>query len=842
MRIKCAYIFMLCIFQLTKIVGQISLGFDEVEWPDTLWSGEVHNFTLSDGYLQLLDPEPEGSNTSYIYLEAPTSSDSITYWYFDWRMDFSPSASNYSRIWLACDVVNDEITSGYYLRMGGVSGSSDALKLIYFDGFTDLDLGSSSAGYMHGDEVHKRIQVQRDTTGEWAVFGSDPAVDEYDLLFTAIHNPTKQFEYVLLECIYTVSRNEHFFMDSFYLDPIYTDLKPPTLVEWNYVPERAIEFLFDESIESSVPSFMLNSNIYEPDYSIEDNSLFIFMEDNIEDGVFFDLAIEGIRDEHLNVAPVINISGNFKDIRTASPGDIIINEILFEPSVSENPLCPVFEFIEIYNTSAYDLDVSELALEYNGMRYHLNINVLARETYLVISSDPDLVGGHYLEDFPSLLNSGATLGLSSKEILIDKVFYSPTHYKDPDRDNGGYSLERINYFNPCLGEENWSACQFVQGVSPGYPNSVLDTNFYPVIQVDFIDIGEGKQSVILESNHLLSESIAETIFAIEPNNTIIAGYNFFDTSQKIELIAEEVLLDGMVYNFSISDSILLCNETLEYLESYIEFGKGRRPNYGELVINEILPDPAGSCSQYIELRNTTSDLLDGEDLFIGLKSLGDEFIFPLSVPLIAPDDFPVFVRDSVGISSCYAAIDKKHIWVPDLFKSINKDSFRLSLYRRNPDFTTTSISEMEYNVMARGGETYAAGIAYERLLDGNWLSASAPDFGSPTAPNKDIVMENFPLNQPFYLNPPLLEGSSKFVNLAFELGTEVAKYTISVCAFGIPRFYELVDGLQLSGSGNYFIEQFPWDVMKRGTYLMVIEREIDGLAYDRWLLPFFVYL
>ena len=98
---------MLCIFQLTKIVCQISLGFDQVNWPDTLWSGEVHNFTLSDGYLQLSDSEPEGSNSTYIYLEAATSSDSITYWYFDWRMDFSPSASNYSRIWLACDVVND---------------------------------------------------------------------------------------------------------------------------------------------------------------------------------------------------------------------------------------------------------------------------------------------------------------------------------------------------------------------------------------------------------------------------------------------------------------------------------------------------------------------------------------------------------------------------------------------------------------------------------------------------------------------------------------------------------------------------------------------------------------
>jgi len=70
----------------------------------------------------------------------------------------------------------------------------------------------------------------------------------------------------------------------------------------------------------------------------------------------------------------------------------------------------------------------------------------------------------------------------------------------------------------------------------------------------------------------------------------------------------------------------------------------------------------------------------------------------------------------------------------------------------------------------------------------------------------------------------------------------VAKYTISVSAFGIPKFYEIIDGIQLSGSGNYFIEQFPWDVMKRGTYLMVIEKDIDGLDYDRWLLPFFVYL
>ena len=79
-----------------------------------------------------------------------------------------------------------------------------------------------------------------------------------------------------------------------------------------------------------------------------------------------------------------------------------------------------------------------------------------------------------IPSMPTLTNGGDELGLRSIEgLLIDSVEYEASWYGDPDKDDGGYSLELIwpeQLF--CPPASNWGAA--VNGGTPGAANSRFD--------------------------------------------------------------------------------------------------------------------------------------------------------------------------------------------------------------------------------------------------------------------------------------------------------------------------------------------------------------------------------
>ena len=46
---------------------------------------------------------------------------------------------------------------------------------------------------------------------------------------------------------------------------------------------------------------------------------------------------------------------------------------------------------------------------------------------------------------------------SKSGVLISRVNFSNTWYHDPDKANGGWSVEQIDPLNPCAGASNWTA-------------------------------------------------------------------------------------------------------------------------------------------------------------------------------------------------------------------------------------------------------------------------------------------------------------------------------------------------------------------------------------------------
>ena len=149
---------------------------------------------------------------------------------------------------------------------------------------------------------------------------------------------------------------------------------------------------------------------------------------------------------------------------------------------------------------------------------------------------------------------------------------------------------------------------------------------------------------------------------------------------------------------------------------------------------------------------------------------------------------------------------------------------------------------MDYSLIDTGIEDYSKGKSYERLIDGQWLLASAPDYGTPTRPNSKPKILNAASDQPFSLNPPLLMGNQVFLNLNYLREAKGSAFDFSIIYPGNPRILNLEQDVYLSGAGSYILEQIPLSVLVNGIYLLIVqEREGQGKG-EKWLIPFFVYL
>jgi hypothetical protein len=67
------------------------------------WMGNTDHFIITEGQLQLLNPEASGTNTSYLSAAAATSLEATTTWQFSFQLNFPPSAGNRLRIYLGAD-------------------------------------------------------------------------------------------------------------------------------------------------------------------------------------------------------------------------------------------------------------------------------------------------------------------------------------------------------------------------------------------------------------------------------------------------------------------------------------------------------------------------------------------------------------------------------------------------------------------------------------------------------------------------------------------------------------------------------------------------------------------
>ena len=175
---------------------------------------------------------------------------------------------------------------------------------------------------------------------------------------------------------------------------------------------------------------------------------------------------------------------------TAVRGDVVINEILFDP------ISPAADYVEIFNNSDKVLNISELQIGVVKTSFpnppDTTIKNICTENrqllpghYTLLTTKPSEIAAQYecsdanfieMESFPSYPNSGATVLLLSNGEMIDFMSYTDKSHYPLLVETKGVSLERVSPAIASDDPENWHSSMSPLHGTPGYQNSVFIEN------------------------------------------------------------------------------------------------------------------------------------------------------------------------------------------------------------------------------------------------------------------------------------------------------------------------------------------------------------------------------
>ncbi len=205
----------------------------------------------------------------------------------------------------------------------------------------------------------------------------------------------------------------------------------------------------------------------------------------------------------------------------AEAGDVVINEILF------NPRTGGVDFVEILNRSTKYIDLQGWLLGNEKADGSLDsetiseeVTVLAPGKLLVLTTRPDVVQASYptndpaafltMSGFPTLADDAGTVVLkNSAGVQLDRVVYNAKQHLAVLSDVNGVSLERIRPEGPSTAANFHSAAGSVGYATPGRRNSQFqeDPNGSKLFTLEpeiFTPDGDGQQD-FTTLNYTLTE-------------------------------------------------------------------------------------------------------------------------------------------------------------------------------------------------------------------------------------------------------------------------------------------------------------------------------------------------
>lgn len=276
------------------------------------------------------------------------------------------------------------------------------------------------------------------------------------------------------------------------------DTQNPQLLRVYAPASNLLQLSFTEELDSlsltDSLNFCLNQTLYANTFRVMPNNrkkLELHFPENLDSVTNYALRVKQISDCAGNVNQQI-LSHNFQLPQEAKPGELVINELLF------NPKPGAFDFIELYNTSAHSIQLSNLHLLNFGSDRERNMDILFAQEgyqiqaheYMAISENPELAhtgkaafnAAQWVESpIPSMNDEGTQLILvNPQNLTLDSVMVDEKNHLSFLYDKEGISLEKINPFEPGFQGSNWSSAS----EDAGYASATEQNSQYRISQMN----------------------------------------------------------------------------------------------------------------------------------------------------------------------------------------------------------------------------------------------------------------------------------------------------------------------------------------------------------------------
>jgi hypothetical protein len=821
---------------------------------DPAWYGQTGLFVVENGELRLADPDPGSSNVTFLYLPAPTSTGAETVWEWYVRLDFAPSSSNYARIYLQASIPELPAAgqTGYFLRIGGVSGDADALELYRQDPDDAVLLLSGASGALGAQPATARIRVVRDTSGLWSLWADYSGGNDLQAEGSAVDTTYLQGAYAGLVCYYTATRNDDFYFDDIGIDPLYVDVEPPQLLGATPLDAYRLEVLFNEPLDEVSATdplhYHLSGGIGQPADLIWDVELpgrvGLEFSQAMSSGQEYTLETSGILDQEGNASGLQTASFTFLETFPGAPYEVLITEIMADPSP---PVAlPEAEYLELYNRSGSLLQLEGWTLSDGGAPAVFPPCLLYPGERLLVCDPADtmllspygkVIG---LAGFPALNNSGDHLVLrNASGSVIFQAAYSIDWYADAGKDEGGWSFELINPLAPCAGGENWRASESPLGGTPGAENAVWkpeEDKAGPIPLSVFPE--EATRAVVVFSESLDSTAATRPEnYSIEPGPPVLNAIWSEENPVKVELEWATALESGQRYTLSFDPALTDCQGNSLTAGYQLDFGLPEPPGPGDVVINEVLFQPEAGGAEFVELYNRSGKIINlGGLILANMQAAGGSMAPVAADRLLLPGEYVVFSKLPSDLLVRYPVAQEVRIVSNDL-PVLPDGGGNLTLYGQNPAGAVVVLDAMDYNPdwhhpLLR--ET--RGVSLERIdpygdsrSEANWHSAaSAVGYATPTQENSQHLVlqeKDTAFFLPLTVFSPDGDGEADFLVLQYQLAQ--SGYTASIRIFDAwGRLVSVLAQNELLGASGHF----RWDGVDQngnkarlGVYLLWIQ-------------------
>ncbi len=655
------YLFLLAVFFSLPVLAQFNDDLSDGDFTnDPAWSGDDALFiVVEEGGDHLLRSNSAGAAT--YHLSTPSSLATNAQWEFFVDLRFATSGSNYVDVYLISQQADlNPQPDGYFVRVGE---TQDHIVLYRSQGGANTALVTSPAGIVNSSTSNPfRVRVTRDADHNWTLAYDDGDTGMFVIAGTAVDASITTSTHFGIRIVQSAAGsvvNNHFF-DDFIVGDIPVDEQPPGLLSVSVIDENTVDLHFDEPLSpgtaQDAANYSADNGLGQPlSATLQEAGIVrLVFASTFTSGTTYTVTVDGVQDLAGNA--ISNGTGTFVYFIAATPEyrEVVFNELMVDPTPSQG--LPEAEYIELFNTTTDKFfDLSGWSITTNSSQSTLPAYALAPGEYVLLVNNNTMGQFTTVENklgislsSTALVNGGTTLTLSANGEVIDQLTYDLGWYGDPEKEEGGWSLEQIHPYHPCSTSSNWAAATASLGGTPGTQNSIFsNTSDNDPPQLQSAQLIGTMQVELLFNEPLDEASIAGAEFIIEPALGISSAGSVPGDPRRVLLqLAAEPELE-VPYTITVSGLTDCIGNTIgaENTATFFYYIPAT-PEYREVVINELMVDPNPPQglpeSEYIELFNATTDKyfqLEGWKI----STTSSQAILPAFA--LAPGSFVVFVNN-----------------------------------------------------------------------------------------------------------------------------------------------------------------------------------------------------